>query len=248
MVPRMSTLVSVLIWWTGLSNVFTKWMPSRGLGFTPNPVPHLEAQENVYTISWLVRFRIQVSLAAHCSLSHEKGRQQSGDALTFVTCALLQVPCADPTGHRTAKLVMRYSTYLVPIPLIAAALDTTSWMFAVEGTLLNAWLVYRAHRFGQDQSNANARGVFKASLWHLPAVLAMFVFHSNRWEHESEESLIKAPSLVSRMRSRLKGSCIHEIFQVEDAAAFCPAVVSGEVKETAKLSVASTQEKDRSAA
>lgn len=121
-------------------------------------------------------------------------------------------------------------------------------MFAVEGTLLNAWLLYRAHRFGQDQSNANARGVFKASLWHLPAVLAMFVFHSNRWEHEREEESLAVPSLVSKMRSRLKRSCIHEVLQIEDAAAYCPAVVTGEVKETAKLSVASTQENDTSVA
>ncbi|CAB1096120.1 unnamed protein product [Ectocarpus sp. CCAP 1310/34] len=135
------------------------------------------------------------------------------------------VPCADPTGSRTASLVTRYSWYLVPIPLAAAALDATSWMFAVEGTAFNAYLLYHAYRFDKDKSNANARGVFKASLWHLPAVLALFVFHSRRWELEDKAEDEQLSTLIPRIRARLTKLCLHEIVQKDEAASFCPVVV-----------------------
>lgn len=126
---------------------------------------------------------------------------------------------------------------------MAAALDTTSWMFAVEGTVMNGYLLYHAQRFGQDQSNGNARGVFKASLWHLPVVLALFVFHSKQWIRDDDVQQSSAIStFIQQMRERLKESCIHEIVQSKDSASLCPAVVAGEAGERAKLSVASTQE------
>lgn len=140
-----------------------------------------------------------------------------------------QVPCSDPTGSRTASLVMRYSWYLVPIPLAAAALDATSWMFAVEGTALNAYLLRHAHRFDKDRSNANAREVFKASLWHLPAVLALFVFHSRQWVKEENAQDEPLTALIQKTRTRLKEVCLHEIVQKEDKASYCPVVLAEEV-------------------
>lgn len=160
-------------------------------------------------------------------------------------CFNSQVPCADPTGDRTARLVMRYAWYLVPIPLAAAALDATSWMFAVEGTALNACLLYYAYRFGGDRSNANAREVFKASLWHLPAVLALFVFHSRQWIKEDvQEEESSVSSLIQRTRTRLKEACVHEIIPKTHAASFCPAVVAKDAGEKAKLSATSAAQKD----
>lgn len=132
---------------------------------------------------------------------------------------------------------MRYSWYLVPIPIVAAALDATSWMFAVEGTAFNAYLLYHAFRFREDKSNSNARDVFKASLWHLPAVLALFVFHSRRWAKENTENE-SISTLIERTRARLRGVCIHEIIQKEEAASFCPVVVAEEAgTEAQKIAV-----------
>lgn len=157
-----------------------------------------------------------------------------------------QVPCADPTGSRTASLVTRYSWYLVPIPLAAAAFDITSWMFAVEGTVFNAYLLYHAYRFGRDKSNANAREVFKASLWHLPAVLALFVFHSRRWETVDIDSDDKhIGSLVQRARAGLTKLCLHEIVQKEEASSFCPVVVVEEAgAEAQNLAAKAVHEED----
>ncbi len=113
----------------------------------------------------------------------------------------------------------------MPIPLAAAALDATSWMFAVEGTAFNAYLLHQAYRFDRDRSSSNARDVFKASLWHLPAVLALFVFHSRRWEQEDRAEDEQLGGLIQRIRTRLTKLCLHEIVQKEEAASFCPVVV-----------------------
>ena len=48
----------------------------------------------------------------------------------------------DATGLRTAKLITDYSIYLTALPLVATATGLTSSMYAVEGTVLNAYLVY----------------------------------------------------------------------------------------------------------
>ena len=53
----------------------------------------------------------------------------------------------DPSGARTAELVWRYSLYMAPLPVLAAAGDITSWMFAAEGIALNSYLLYLANNF-----------------------------------------------------------------------------------------------------
>lgn len=184
------------------------------------------------------------------SATGKHGRVLQCSNSTFLpVCALTisidQVPCADPTGSRTASLVTRYSWYLMPIPLAAAALDATSWMFAVEGTAFNAYLLHQAYRFERDKSNSNARDVFKASLWHLPAVLALFVFHSRRWEDEEKAENEHLGSLIQRTRGRLTKLCLHEIVQKEEAASFCPVVVAEEAGAHAE-NIAAAAQRDES--
>lgn len=135
--------------------------------------------------------------------------------------------------------------YLLPIPMAAAALGATSWMFAVEGTALNVWVVYHAYRFGGDRSKSNARGVFKASLWYLPAVLALFVFHSRRWigdmDTQEEDSTLGVSNIIQKTRTRLREACVHEVLQNDTAASLCPAIVAEEGAEKAKRSANAVQ-------
>jgi heme O synthase-like polyprenyltransferase len=48
---------------------------------------------------------------------------------------------------------------------MAAACGVTGSMFAVEGTVLNGYLVYLASRFHEERTNENARRVFRCSLY-----------------------------------------------------------------------------------
>lgn len=121
------------------------------------------------------------------------------------------VACADATGARTASLVRRYAAYLMPLPLVAAASGATSCMFAVEGTALNAYLLYLSQQFYANPSNASAKRVFMCSLWYLPALLGFMVYHSNNWETREVQNKIK------------DNLCVHE--GVTDRPTACPVVV-----------------------
>ena len=90
----------------------------------------------------------------------------------------------DPTGSRSANLVMEYSLYLTALPILTSAMGITSYMFAIEGTVINSYLLYLAKKFQQDKTNAGAKRVFLCSLWYLPLLLAGFVFHSNVWNQQ----------------------------------------------------------------
>jgi protoheme IX farnesyltransferase len=96
------------------------------------------------------------------------------------------VACNDPTGSRSAALALRYSYYMGAIPIMAALTDTTSYMFAVEGTVVNAYTIFLAHKFYAKPSNATAQKVFLASLWYLPVIMGCMVLHSQQWMDEEE--------------------------------------------------------------
>jgi protoheme IX farnesyltransferase len=87
----------------------------------------------------------------------------------------------DPIGARSAGFIWEYSLYLSALPIITCATGLTSWMFAVEGTIANLYLLSLAHAFKQEQSNAKARAVFLCSLWYLPLLLGGYIFHSKVW-------------------------------------------------------------------
>ena len=95
----------------------------------------------------------------------------------------------DPTGSRSANLIMKYSLYLSAVPLVASATGLTSVMFAVSGSAANAYLLHLANRFRQDKSNANARRIFLCSLWYLPLLLGGFVFFSRNWQQQQQQQI-----------------------------------------------------------
>jgi len=55
----------------------------------------------------------------------------------------------DPHGTRSADLIWEYSLYLTALPVLVSATGLTSWMFAVEGTAANVYLLSLAHAFRQ---------------------------------------------------------------------------------------------------
>lgn len=134
------------------------------------------------------------------------------------------VACNDPVGSRSARLVMEYSLYLTAFPILTSALGYTSYMYSVEGTAANLYLLYLAKKFHEDRSNYNARKVFLCSLWYLPLLLAGFVFHSRVWntiteDNENQVALLLteggqpldqlSDALVSA-KGQMKGLCLHE--------------------------------------
>lgn len=91
------------------------------------------------------------------------------------------VPVFDATGKKTASLALRHTIGLAAVPLISSALGVTNPMFAVEGVVINGYLLNLARRFYADPHDGTARPLFKASLWYLPLLLILMVFHSKHW-------------------------------------------------------------------
>ncbi|KAE9004524.1 hypothetical protein PR003_g17435 [Phytophthora rubi] len=124
------------------------------------------------------------------------------------------VACNDPTGSRSAALALRYSYYMGAIPIMAALADATSYMFAVEGTVVNAYTIYLAHKFYANPTNATAQKVFLASLWYLPVIMGCMVLHSQQWMDEEE---VEAKKEANVWREAFLGEV--ENFQSKDPSA-----------------------------
>ncbi|RMX68344.1 hypothetical protein DD238_004456 [Peronospora effusa] len=125
------------------------------------------------------------------------------------------VACNDPTGSRSAALALRYSYYMGAIPIVAAVTDATSYMFAVEGTVVNAYTIYLAHKFYANPSNASAQKVFLASLWYLPVIMGCMVLHSQQWMDDEE---IETKKEANVWREVFLGE-VEENFQLQDPSA-----------------------------
>jgi heme o synthase len=95
-------------------------------------------------------------------------------------------PVTDPNGKRTAMLSLRSAFALAGVPVVAAIAGVTNPMFAVEGVLLNAVFLRQAWRFYAAPGDATARAVFRTSLWYLPVLLCLFVFHSSHWVEQEQ--------------------------------------------------------------
>ena len=100
-------------------------------------------------------------------------------------------------------------------------------MFALEGSLLNGYLLYLASKFHRQRTDEHARQVFRCSLWYLPVLLSAFVFHSRNWTAEGKE--IQEWNIIAKVRKQLAKVCMHEVM-IHDgkakAGGLCPAVVA----------------------
>mmetsp|Transcript_9635 Transcript_9635/g.27570 ORF Transcript_9635/g.27570 Transcript_9635/m.27570 type:complete len:477 (-) Transcript_9635:10-1440(-) len=83
----------------------------------------------------------------------------------------------DATGRRTAACAMRNCVYLMPLGIIAVCLGVTTDAFAFENALISGGMAATAGAFYQAPSTASARVLFRASLVHLPLLMACMMAH-----------------------------------------------------------------------
>lgn len=77
---------------------------------------------------------------------------------------------------RNARVALRYSLIFAPICFGLCAAGVTEWSFAATSLPVNAWLAWQAVRFWRfEGQKGSARGLFWASIWHLPAILVLAV-------------------------------------------------------------------------
>lgn len=130
----------------------------------------------------------------------------------------------DPGGIRSADLILRYSCYLCLLPCAAAGWGITSYMFCIEGSLLNAYMVLLSWRFSREQTNGNARAVFLYTLVYLPLLLAGFLWHNHNWDKIEDTAFMRR---MTEVRDQLRRVCLHELLverNKEENVMLCPKV------------------------
>ncbi|KAK0382713.1 hypothetical protein NLU13_9809 [Sarocladium strictum] len=81
---------------------------------------------------------------------------------------------------RNARVALRYSLSFIPICLALCAAGITDWSFAATSLPINLWLSREAVRFWKYEGHkGSARGLFWASVWHLPGVMILALLHKN---------------------------------------------------------------------
>ena len=83
----------------------------------------------------------------------------------------------DATGRRTAACALRNSIYLMPLGIMAVCLGVTTDAFAFENALISGGMAATAGVFYQSPSMRTARLMFRASLLHLPLLMAAMMAH-----------------------------------------------------------------------
>jgi protoheme IX farnesyltransferase len=81
----------------------------------------------------------------------------------------------DAGGRRTARSMIGWCAALLPVSLAPAAVGLTGPVYPAAALALGAWFLARTLRFGRERTDVAARGVLRASLVYLPAVLAVLV-------------------------------------------------------------------------
>eukprot|EP00941_MAST-03F_sp_MAST-3F-sp1_P002398 g2398.t1 len=143
------------------------WTAAGGSLLAPEPLL-------IGTTLFLWQFPHFFSLAWRSRLDYKAGGYQ-------------MVPVLDKTGVWTSSLIQRYIAYLAPLPILSSYIGLTSSMFAVESLVFNGYWFWMAHKFSKKRTNKGAQQVFRASLWYLPLVLTLMVYHSRNWEKEEEK-------------------------------------------------------------
>ena len=86
--------------------------------------------------------------------------------------------------RKSAVISLRYAIAMVPICAGLSWVGVTSWSFVGTSSVVNAWMIRDAWRFWRHEgAKGSARGLFWASVWHLPLVLVLAMVHKKGlWE------------------------------------------------------------------
>ncbi|KAJ4862528.1 ubiA prenyltransferase family domain-containing protein [Trichoderma breve] len=79
---------------------------------------------------------------------------------------------------RNGRVALRYSLVFFPLCFGLCAAGVTDWYFALTSLPINLWLAREAVRFWKFEGHkGSARGLFWASVWHLPGVMILALLH-----------------------------------------------------------------------
>ena len=87
-------------------------------------------------------------------------------------------------ARMNGRVALRYAILCFPICAGLWWFEITDQGFLVSSSIVNAWMVKEAWRFWRKEGHkGSARGLFWASVWHLPVVMVLAMVHKKGlWE------------------------------------------------------------------
>jgi len=94
------------------------------------------------------------------------------------------------------RVALRYSLAFIPISVALCYYGITEWSFALTSAPVNLWLAREAYRFWKHEGHkGSARGLFWASVWHLPVVLVLAMVEKKGMWQRAWRSIVGEPDL-----------------------------------------------------
>ena len=82
----------------------------------------------------------------------------------------------DPSGDRTARLMVGYSALLTALPFVATYAGMLHPYGALVALPANGKLLWDSVQFYGKRSNANAKAAFHTSLWFVSALVSSCIY------------------------------------------------------------------------
>jgi len=77
-----------------------------------------------------------------------------------------------------------YTTMLLPLPLLLSYSNITSYMFAFDGTVINALYLMSVYKWYRSKDDKAGKSSFYCNLLYLPTILFLMTIHSKRWKYK----------------------------------------------------------------
>lgn len=75
---------------------------------------------------------------------------------------------------QNGRVALRYAILMFPVCIGLSWCGVTDWSFVATSSAINGWMAWRAVQFWREQGHkGTARGLFWASVWHLPIVMVL---------------------------------------------------------------------------
>lgn len=92
----------------------------------------------------------------------------------YAAAGLRMVPHRDPTGRRTAGVMIATAAALLPVGVLAG-LVVGGWLAAAGAAVAGVYFLARSLEFGRCRTDRAARRVLRASIIYLPCVFALLL-------------------------------------------------------------------------
>lgn len=106
------------------------------------------------------------------------------------------LPIVDEEGVLTCRVILIYLFAMIPLATITTLLGVTGVIYAIGSMILGLYFLWKGVVLFQTKSNANARGLFMASLIYLPFLLGLMVFDKSD-AHRSNGVIIQHKQVSS---------------------------------------------------